>query len=119
MDEVAVHPDEVVRVVRPQVLVTYAPRPAPGSARGLLRLRGGSECHRDSFAWWLRQGFPAYHHTAGQSRREFPARYSPRGTTSARRELAAPLDGVHDLRLTLNGGFRLAAFGFTVSGGTD
>ncbi|MFI6005201.1 carbohydrate-binding protein [Streptomyces sp. NPDC051366] len=34
-------------------------------------------------------------------------------------ELAAPLFGVHDLRLTLHGGFRLAAFGFTASGGTD
>ncbi|TDU80515.1 hypothetical protein EDD91_7381 [Streptomyces sp. KS 21] len=65
-------------------------RPArrPGRLAG-SRLRGGSECHRDSFAWWLRQGFPAYHYTAGQSRREFPARYSPRGTTSARRVLGS------------------------------
>ncbi|WUD85566.1 glycoside hydrolase family 3 C-terminal domain-containing protein [Streptomyces sp. NBC_00503] len=35
--------------------------------------------------------------------------------TTVAAELAAPLDGVHDLRLTLHGGFRLAAFGFTAS----
>ncbi|MGR4880392.1 glycoside hydrolase family 3 C-terminal domain-containing protein [Streptomyces sp. LARHCF249] len=39
--------------------------------------------------------------------------------TTVAAELAAPLDGVHDLRLTLHGGFRLAAFSFTASGGTD
>ncbi|MET9697275.1 glycoside hydrolase family 3 C-terminal domain-containing protein [Streptomyces sp. NPDC006529] len=38
-------------------------------------------------------------------------------TTAA--ALAPPPDGVHDLRLTLHGGFRLAAFGFAASGGTD
>ncbi|MCJ1676650.1 glycoside hydrolase family 3 C-terminal domain-containing protein [Streptomyces sp. APSN-46.1] len=39
--------------------------------------------------------------------------------TTVAAELAAPPAGVHDLRLTLHGGFRLAAFGFTTSGGTD
>ncbi|MFD6227545.1 hypothetical protein ACFWFZ_11785 [Streptomyces sp. NPDC060232] len=39
-------------------------------------------------------------------------------STTVAAELAVPLDGVHDLRLTLHGGFRLAACGFTTSGGT-
>lgn len=38
--------------------------------------------------------------------------------TTVAAELAAPPAGVHDLRLTLHGGFRLAAFSFTTSGGT-
>ncbi|MGX1668125.1 carbohydrate-binding protein [Streptomyces sp. NPDC055400] len=38
----------------------------------------------------------------------------PTWTTIAA-ELAAPLDGVHDLRMTLHGGFRLAAFRFVTS----
>ncbi|WP_369779930.1 hypothetical protein [Streptomyces sp. R33] len=54
----------------------------------------------------------------GGCTREFPVRTRYTWKTVAA-ELAAPLDGVHDLRLTLHGGFRLAAFGFTVSGGTD
>lgn len=38
-------------------------------------------------------------------------------TTAA--ELAAPVDGVHDLRLTSHGDFRLAAFRFGATAGTD
>ncbi|MFD9303438.1 glycoside hydrolase family 3 C-terminal domain-containing protein [Streptomyces sp. NPDC060048] len=38
--------------------------------------------------------------------------------TTVAADLDAALDGVHDLRLTLHGGFRLSAFGFTASGGT-
>ncbi|MCY0931717.1 glycoside hydrolase family 3 C-terminal domain-containing protein [Streptomyces sp. H27-H1] len=38
--------------------------------------------------------------------------------TTVAAELAAPSAGVHDLRLTLHGGFRLAAFSFTTSGAT-
>ncbi|MCX5613050.1 MULTISPECIES: hypothetical protein [unclassified Streptomyces] len=38
--------------------------------------------------------------------------------TAVAAELATALNGVHDLRLKLHGGFRLAGFGFTASGGT-
>ncbi|MFD8984297.1 glycoside hydrolase family 3 C-terminal domain-containing protein [Streptomyces sp. NPDC059564] len=39
--------------------------------------------------------------------------------TAVAADLAAPPAGVHDLWLTLHGGFRLASFSFTTSGGAD